>query len=146
MTAIDFKFGIPDIDLTKLGGGVVNPSNFAGHQLIVLFCPTEPAAAAEELAEYATHASELCGNDAWIIGICDDVSATPVAAERNCFSVATDQKRTAWSAFQELPGRCDAQQRDAGAVFLFGRGGALQHAWAGSGHVGEVMRELQQRR
>ena len=145
MAASNLKFGIPDIQVAKAGGGLVNPSDFAGHQLVVLFCPTAPDAADKELAEYGVHRSELCENDAWIIGIRDQSSALCSAAPESSFSVLSDDDGKAWSAFQRLPGQ-GGQRREAGAVFLFGRGGALQHAWAGSGHVEEVMRELKQRR
>ena len=145
MTAVELRFGIPNVDLAKVGGGFVNPSDFAGHQLIVVFCPTDPSAAAQELSEYSACASELCANDAWIIGICDDEAASAIAARQSCFSVATDQQRAAWSAFQKLSKHRTRQERDAGAAFLFSRGGSLQRAWAGGGHASEVMRELKQR-
>jgi peroxiredoxin len=145
MTETDLKFGIPDIALPKAGGGFVNPSDFAGHQLIIVFCPTEPSAAARELSEYGAQASELCDNDAWIVGICDDEAESSVAAKESCFSVAADQERAAWEAFRSLSGHRRELQRDKGAVFLFGRGGSLQRAWAGAGHASEVTRELKQR-
>ena len=34
-------FGVPNIDLPWSCGGTVNPSCFAGHQLLVLFLPTD---------------------------------------------------------------------------------------------------------
>lgn len=145
MTATDLKFGIPDIKLAKVGGGVVNPSDFAGHQLIIVFCPTEPNAAARELSEYGSHASELCHNDAWIMGICDDEANSSIAAGEGCLSVAVDRDRAAWAAFQNLSRHRHEPQREEGGVFLFGRGGSLQRAWVGGAHASEVMRELKQR-
>jgi peroxiredoxin len=32
------NYGIPDIELPLPKGGTVNPSDFAGHELVVLFC------------------------------------------------------------------------------------------------------------
>lgn len=145
MTAIRLRYGIPDIELPKAGGVVVNPADFAGHQLIVLFCPTAPDAAAKELDEYGGHAPEFCDNDAWIIGICADEIGAAGAACRACFSVAVDRGGVAWSAFMTLAKHIDEQRRESGAVFLFGRGGSLQRAWAGSGHANEVMAELKLR-
>ena len=145
MTAVDLKFGIPNIELAKTGGGTVNPSAFAGHQLVVVFCPSKPSAAAQELSDYGAHASELCSNDAWIIAVCDEEAASSTAARHSGFSVATDRHRTGWSAFQNLSKNLARQDPEWGAVFLFGRGGALQRVWAGSGHAHEVMRELNQR-
>ena len=49
MNEATLSFGIPDIDLPRHGGGTVNPGDFAGHPLIVVFCPTDPAAVAREL-------------------------------------------------------------------------------------------------
>jgi peroxiredoxin len=145
MMAIDLKFGIPDIQLVKVGGGLVNPSDFAGHQLIVVFCPTDPKAVSQELAEYGAHASELCGYDTWIIGICDETVGSSIPAGQSCFSVAVDRAGAAWAAFQKLSRHRREPRREQGAVFLFGRGGTLQRAWPGGGHASEVMRELKQR-
>lgn len=145
MTAIRLRFGIPDVELPKLGGGVVNPSDFAGHQLIVLFCPTAPDATAKELNEYGRHAAEFCDNDAWIIGICADETGAASATSKACFSVAVDREPAAWSAFLRLAKHIDEPQRESGAVFLFGRGGSLQRVWTGSGHASEVMCELKLR-
>jgi peroxiredoxin len=145
MTATALKFGIPELDLAKAGGGVVNPSNFAGHQLIVVFCPTDPGAAARELDEFSRHGSELCGDDAWIIGICNNTTGAAAAENSLCFPVAVDQENSAWSSFQTLLKPQERQEREPGSVFLFGRGGGLQRTWTGGGHAREVMQELKQR-
>ena len=40
------NYGIPDIELTLPKGGTVNPTDFIGHELVVLFCPLDHGAAA----------------------------------------------------------------------------------------------------
>ena len=44
-----------------------------------------------------------------------------------------------------MAGPAVALRREEGATFLFGRGGALQRVWAGSGHAADVLDELADR-
>ena len=132
--------GLPDVELAGADGATVNPSNFAGHDLVVLFCPPDRQAAARELAEYNSLADALTYNDAYMVAVCDPGEGK--AASRVC--IASDAGR-AWEAF----GKClDNQERDStaeGATFLFGRGGCLRKVWPGVGHANEVMQALGER-
>lgn len=140
MTAIR-DFGIPDIDLPCAKGGTVNPSSFAGHELVVLFCPSDRQAAAKELADYNLHADQLAYNDAWMVAVCDPVETPPASR----ISLAGDKDSFGWRSFCGRLAPARQPSRDEGAVFLFGRGGCLQRMWEGSGHASEVTEELGKR-
>lgn len=58
------RYGIPDVELQKPGGGTVNPANFIGHEIVVLFCPADREEAARDVAQYALHMKDLCDSDA----------------------------------------------------------------------------------
>ena len=138
------RYGIPDVELQRPGGVTVNPADFAGHQLVVLFCPADREAAALDVADYALHMKDLCDTDAWIIGICDEKEPR-CGHGASSFTMARDSERLAWDAFQNLLGPRDRTSRDEGAVFLFDRGGGLRRSWAGSGHASDVARAVRQR-
>jgi hypothetical protein len=131
-------FGIPDIELPCAKGGTVNPSFFVGHELVVLFCPSDRTAAAKELAQYNARADQLSYNDAWMVAVCDPVETLPGSR----ITLAGDEDLRGWRTFC---GRLDPAvqlPRDEGAVFLFGRGGCLQRMWEGTGHAADVVEEL----
>lgn len=134
-------FGIPDIDLPCATGGTVNPSFFVGHELVVLFCPSDRQAASKELADYNLHADQLAYNDAWMVAVCDPVETSPGSR----ISLAGDTDFRGWLSFCERLDPDMRPSRDAGAVFLFGRGGCLQRMWEGPGHVTDVVEELGKR-
>ena len=73
MDATEARYGIPDIDLPWSCGGTVNPSCFAGHQLVVLFLPTDPGQGRAEFMSYDKLAGELAGSDAWYLVIGDEI-------------------------------------------------------------------------
>ena len=52
MLAARLNFGIPNVDLPLGCGGTVNPSCFAGHQLVVLFLPAD---ATKRVAEFESY-------------------------------------------------------------------------------------------
>jgi peroxiredoxin len=134
-------FGIPDVELPRAGGGTLNPAAFAGHDLVVLFCPKDRAMAADELADYAARTSALVRDDAWIMAVCDEAGL--VSATGQCpLPIAADPSGRAWTAFAELVPSAGRIERANGAVFLFGRGGCLRRVWSGSGQADEVCREL----
>ena len=135
------NYGIPDIELPLPKGGTVNPSDFAGHELVVLFCPLERAAAARELADYNRHADQFSYNDAWMIAVCDDTKTLPAIR----MTIAAEPDLSAWKAFGESLDPPEQLPREEGAVFLFGRGGCLTRAWQGQGHGNEVVSELGKR-
>lgn len=139
MPTAELNFGIPDIDLSWSCGGRVNPSCFAGHQLVVLFLPEDGAAAAAELESYDRLADEFAGIDAWYLVIGKDA----VPHSNHKAPIALDPDGAAWSAFNKLAKL--ELQRESGAAFLFTRGGALHRTWSEPGHARQVLSELQTR-
>lgn len=133
-------YGPPDIELAGNHGRTVNPANFAGHDLVVLFCPADPQAAAQELADYNALADALAYNDAYMVAICDREAGMP--ASRIALSADMDR---AWDAFSECSGKHERPIPGEGGVFLFGRGGCLRQVWHGAGHADEVRRLLGER-
>jgi hypothetical protein len=132
--------GVPDIELAGAKGGTVNPSDFAGHDLVVLFCPADRQAAARELADYNALADALACNDAYMVAVCEPEAGLPASR----ISVAIDAER-AWEAFSNCLSKRKPPNHDEGAVFLFGRGGCLRQARLGVGHAKEVVRWLDER-
>jgi hypothetical protein len=138
MMATGLRFGIPDIDCVSSAGVKVNPSALAGHALVVLFLPTNQAAASAEVAAYLDHRNELVAHDAWIVAFAD-----PGLGERCRIITLTDAQLRAWRAFTGLvdsPARLD---RNQGATFFFTRGGKLHRYWSGPGHLSDVLQELE---
>ena len=143
MDSAHTRYGIPDVELQKPRGGTVNPANFIGHEIVVLFCAADRDAAARDVADYALHMKDLSDSDAWIIGICGEAE---LPCEHASFTMARDRDRVAWDAFQELLEPRKRTPREEGAVFLFDRGGGMRRSWAGSGHASDVARAVGQRR
>jgi hypothetical protein len=135
------NYGIPDIELPLPKGGTVNPTDFIGHELVVLFCPLDRSAAARELEDYNRHADQFSYNDAWVIAVCDDAEALPAGRT----TIAADPDLAAWRAFSECLDPPTQLPREDGAVFLFGRGGCVTRTWPGSGHADGVAIELGKR-
>lgn len=141
MSAAQLRFGIPDIDLPRTGGGTVNPSAFAGHVLVVVFCPAASEREAAELADYRNLSPGLGAYDGWLVA----VSQRPVDGQANesCpAAAAADADGSAWAAFCDIAPPELELDRSEGATFLFARGGSLERAWPGVGHSGEVIEEL----
>lgn len=137
MLASELKFGIPDLDLQWTCGGTVNPSCFAGHQLLVLFLPLDERQQAAELDSYERLSNQLSGTDSWLLVVA--TGPTEIDRERKV-PVAIDSTGRAWAAFTKVANiKLD---RPAGAAFLFTRGGAFHRVWPGPGRADEVVREL----
>jgi hypothetical protein len=135
------NYGIPDIELPLTKGGTVNPTDFAGHELVVLFCPLDRVAAEREMADYNRQADQLSYNDAWMIAVGDAGKVEPASR----MTLAREPGPGAWQAFGESLDPPRQLPRKEGAVFLFGRGGCLTRAWQGAGHAREVADELGRR-
>jgi peroxiredoxin len=133
-------YGIPDIELAGQQGGTVNPSNFLGHDLILLFCPAEPLAAASELASFNSLADALAYNDAFMIAVCCAEAGSPASR----ILISTDAER-ARDAFGKCLDGAKRLHTDQGGVLLFGRGGCLRQSWHGTGHAREVIQALGER-
>ncbi|HEV2596457.1 MAG TPA: hypothetical protein VGU01_14795 [Sphingomicrobium sp.] len=142
MDAIDLKFGIPNIELGCASGEMVNPSSFAGHELVVLFCPLDPGAAFEEIAKFLAHSAEFVERDAWLLTIAERGGDLAVDGAGRALKTIPDPGRHAWVAFRELTPHDEVMDRESGATFLFTRGGNLHRYWQGSGHVDDVLAEL----
>jgi hypothetical protein len=141
MLAADLNYGIPDIEL-PWNGGTINPSCFAGHQLLVLFLPAEQERKAAWFDACTSLSQELPATDAWLLVI----GTAPAAAAEGCpFPIALDRDGKAWDAFRNLADGRGLDRRD-GATFLFARGGALLRAWAGRAEPGTVAGVLANRR
>lgn len=141
MNAIDLSFGIPNIELGCASGAKVNPSSFAGHELVVLFCPLGVEAASEEIAAFRAHSAEFVERDAWLLTIAECGDDLSVDGGGRVLTIP-DQGRQAWAAFRSLTPRSDELERESGATFLFNRGGNLHRYWPGRGHVADVLAEL----
>ena len=142
MPASKLNFGMPDVDLTWSCGGTVNPSCFVGHQLVVLYLPTDPQQQAAELDSYKKHADDFAGTDAWFLVI---GTASAEGHDERPTPIAYDPDNIAWIGFTDLerPKHSNLPRED-GAVFLFTRGGGLQRVWAGAGHADEVAHQLKE--
>lgn len=138
MRAAELNFGIPDIDLPWSCGGTVNPSCFVGHQLLVLFLPTDGRQQAAEFESYEKRADELAGTDAWFL-VVGTQNSKELPAPR--MPIAQDPDEKAWQAFTKLAKAINLD-RSEGAAFLFTRGGAFHRLWPGQGHSSQVIREL----
>lgn len=139
MASTALRFGIPDIDLCCPSGAVVNPSSFAGHALVVLFCPTDSAEAAGEIGAYRDHCADLVERDAWVLAIgeqCAEEGPDRILCIR-------DPQVKAWQAFRRLADPKEALDRKHGATFLFTRGGNLHRFWHGPGHIRDALSELE---
>ena len=141
MATIDLKFGIPAIELCCSSGAKINPSSFAGHNLIVLFCPLDGDAASAEVSSYLAHSDEFVGRDAWLLTIAEQCRDLSIDGGSRILTVP-DPQRHAWNAFRDLTRHAEEMDRESGATFLFTRGGNLHRYWHGSGHVDEVLDEL----
>ena len=130
-------YGIPDLELTD----GVNPSDFAGHDLVMLFCPDDTEAAAQELADYNALADQLAYNDAYMVAVCSKTAEAPASR----VLTARDAEGRAWDAFSKCLSPHMRPAPAEGAVFLFGRGGCLRQVWPGSGHAKEVVQALNER-
>jgi hypothetical protein len=140
----ELKFGIPDLELPRLSGGKVSPAAFAGHALVVLFCPRGEAAEAEALDMYASTACELSAYDAWLLTIVDQDGISP--SQQKCpYAIVYDPEGTAWEAFAKVAERDLNLNRDQGATFLFARGGSLHRTWPGVAPPEFVLRALEHR-
>lgn len=136
MSTTQLNFGIPDIDLPWTGEGTVNPSSFAGHQLLVLFLGDDAHECTATLQRYARVADELSRTGAWLLVIAN--RSVPSDAP---MPIASDPDGKAWSAFRKLSPEADIDQ-SLGATFAFTRGGAFHRVWPGCGHIEEVIEEL----
>lgn len=132
---------LPDVDLVGEHGKRVNPRDFAGHELVVLFCPADHDDAVSELAEYNALADALSYKDGYLVAVCGPGTGLPASR----VTIATDPQRQAWSAFSKSLASDEQTCPEGGATFLMGRGGCLKQSWQGAGHAADVRRALGER-
>jgi hypothetical protein len=143
MTATEQCGRIPDVVLERAGGGEINPSALVGQELVVLFCPADPAAAAREIEAYRALTDEFQDHGVWLLGVlADGIDPPPHPAGEPSIALTRDSSGAAWSAFAPW---LDGAERAPGAVFLFSHWGGFIQAWAGAGHAREVLEEARQR-
>ena len=134
---------IPDVVLRKAGGGEINPSALVGQELVILFCPADPAAATREIEAYRALAGLFQDHGVWLLGVlADGLDPPPHPAGEPCIALTRDSTGAAWPAFAPW---LDGADRAPGAAFLFSHWGGFQRAWAGTGHAGEVLEEARRR-
>ena len=137
---------VPDVDLPRVGGGEINPSALIGQELVVTFCPADPAAAAQEIEAYRSLAGEFQDHSVWILGLlADGIDQSPHEAGEPSIALAHDPSGAAWSAFAPWLNDEAKAQRAPGATFLFTRSGCFDQAWAGAGHAKAVLEEARRR-
>lgn len=141
MNTVDLRFGIPNIEIGCPSGAKINPSTFAGHELIVLFCPLDADRAGKEIGAYLSHSDEFVAHDAWLLTFAEHWNDLAIDGGSRILAIP-DRECRAWAAFRDLAWRGESMHRDSGATFLFTRGGSLHHYWPGTGHVDEVLAEL----
>ena len=139
-------FRVPNITLERVGGGVINPSALLGQKLVVIFCPSDPAAAAREIESYRALADAFEEQGVWILGVLADGIDPPSSGPGEpSIALLRDPAGAAWAAFHPgLPEPLVAG-RGEGATFLFEQWGCLGHGWTGSGHAKEVLQEARRR-
>lgn len=141
MSEAHLRFGIPDIGLPRPGGGTVNPSAFAGHVLVVVFCPATLEREETELAEYRKLSPALSAYDGWLVTVSKHaIDEQPT--EQHSTAAALDPEGGAWAEFCEIAPPELELDRSEGATFLFARGGSLERVWPGAGHASDVIEEL----
>ena len=145
MTAAAQCTRIPDVVLKRAGGGELNTSAFIGQELVVIFCPADPAAAAREIEDYRGLVGEFQDHGVWILGVlADGIDQPPHEPGKPSIALAHDPSGAAWSAFAPWLDD-DKAQRAPGATFLFTRWGRFDRAWAGTGHAKEVLEQARRR-
>ena len=144
MATTRVKYGIPDVELPRGTGGSINPRCFAGHVLVVLFCPAETGLAEKELADYAARAPDLVNYDAWLIAVREEGGGSRRSGE-GAIRTVSDPAGLAWRAFGELAHVDQPLNPLNGATFLFGRGEALLRVWSGAAKAADVLSEITER-
>lgn len=131
---------VPDIALERLDGGRIDPADLRGQNLVVFFCPSDPAAAAREIDAFGDFAERFADAGAWVLGVLEGPLPPNLAKEGEPrIELAQDSDGCAWAHFEPAL-RCHGNPaRSAGAVFFFERWGTLRKAWPSSGHARDAL-------
>jgi peroxiredoxin len=134
-----------DVPLRLLEGGATNLGHFCGQKLVVLFCPTDPVAAARELLAYEALAPALEESGAWLVGILEWTGDAPAGGRESPINLGLDPDGSAFLALSRgADPRIDFDAR-AGAAFLIDRDGTVRHAWPGTGHARRALAGVRER-
>ena len=147
MAATSLSYGVPDIALPRIGGGEINPAAFVGHELVVFFCPVDPAEAASEVESFRARATDFADCAAWLIGILSGGLAPlpPHSSGEAEITLAWDPTGAGWSLFESLLDPAERSEERNGGTFVFVRGGSLAEAWPGAGHADDALAALTRR-
>ena len=144
MTLVPLRFGIPDVDLRGIKGTKIDPCDFAGHKLVVFFCPSGAEAAAAEIEAFDKRAEVFAEADAWLIGVVGETAEIlpPGVIDATHIALAEDPDGVAWNAFESLFEDARQSDRARGGTFVFWRSGSLCNAWSGTGHAEDALKAL----
>lgn len=140
---LETHFGIPRAFVVTAEGKKIDLTAFVGHPLILACCPSGKCSVTAFLQDLSNHAERLSSEGAWTVGITDD--PLPPGAEKLRLLVASDPDGGLHSILGEYL-REQGADLAGGAVFLFSRGGSLQHYWVGHPDAEEVVEEVARRR
>lgn len=133
-----------DVPLRLADGGATNLGHFCGQKLIVIFCPADAAAAAEEIRAYEALMPEFERSGAWLVGVLEYADGETAPRPASSLSLGMDPDGSAFLALARALPEMDFDARH-GAVFVIDRDGVVRHAWQGMGHANEVLKEAVQR-
>lgn len=131
---------VPDIALQCLDGSPIDPADFRGQNLLVFFCPSDPAAAAREIEEFGVLARDFADAGVWILGVLEGPIPRRLAKQADPhIQLAQDSDGCAWSHFEPVLRSHGKPDRFRGAALLFERWGSLREAWPCGGHARDAL-------
>src|SRR5689334_13616199 len=116
MASPALRYGIPDIQLPRLGGGTINPSVLVGHELVLFFCPAEPEQATAEISAYVRRLPDFEAAGAWVMAILPGPASLETAPD---LAIGQDPEGAAWAAFESLLEPSERSAEVRGGAFLF---------------------------
>jgi hypothetical protein len=124
MSACHLKYGIPDIALQRLEAGLLNPTDLARRDSIIVLCAADTGEAVEEIEAYRKHAAAFEHARVWVIGVLSDRNVDlPQRTEGEAqIALTVDPANEAWCAFQAL---LDPAERSSSVKGRFSSAGAV---------------------
>lgn len=121
----------------------LDPADFLGQKLVVIFCPSDRRAATAEVAAYQARAKAFQRAGAWLVAVSPPGADSPVEGEGH-IALAADPNG---SLFQVLaagfPGKV-GESTDA-IAFLVDRDGIARHVWIGPDQADDVLAGVNER-
>ena len=140
---------VPQVKIEGLGDGLVSPSDFKGHKLVLYFYPKDDTSGCtREAKDFSALAGEFEKSDTWIIGISRDDAARHEKFIRKYdlkVRLATDTDGAACEAFGTWVEKNMYGRKYMGierATFLIDRDGVVKRVWRKvkvPGHAEEVL-------